>query len=832
MRKSPVCWVIFGILCLALHGFTVTFAQEDSGVQELFGSISATNPVVFYDVFGLKAGQTIYVYAESDQFDTYLVFCDINCVDQFATDDDSGGDFNSALQFAIPQDGDYSIAIKDCCDQSLSGNFRLLIGLNSPDVLTGAVQPTGAEIAVPYIPFGDQGVGETTAGVQEFRGAISSSEPIVYYDMVGLQAGQTLYFYVESSDFDTFLTLCDITCETSFAEDDDGGGDFNSALQFTLQESGDYSIAISDCCDRTESGSFRLLIGVNAPDVLTGIAQPTGAELAVLYVPDTTPRAVTEQSGVQELTGSISPETPVSYFDIFGLQAGQTIYAYAESADFDAYLAFCDIDCEQTYIEDDDGGGGFNSALQFTITQSGDYSIAVLDCCSEDVSGEFRLLLSLDNPDVLTGIAQPTGVEIAVVYNPDPAIVGGYDHVETTNCSSLQDRPHLSGQELTRETQNFIIHYTDQGVDRATEPFIDALQKAIEEVLMIQTVNLGWPLPPSDCGEGGDTRFDVYVEETLADNTLGYARPGGIVVDNPNSDLIETWASYSFLVVDNDFSGTGAPIGVMRATVAHEFHHTIQFGYDINDALNWYYEATAAWMETQTFPEDEDATPYVPDLYQTTDLCIGHTPEKYETRLYAEWLLIDSLAQDYGPRAVERLWEHIAEVEGMPALYDTLEELGVTPQEFMIRFAVRNLLLDFALSYKFEDRVRIEADINRFGEIVPRQSGVEQLGVDYLLIRKLQSYTFSINQPNLRLYVVGINQPTGQAQLFDLGQSGTVDTTVFTNAYVLIQNSDLSDDPDTCTVTDWILSVSDGSTTIPLAPTGQIFNVSRFIAAE
>jgi hypothetical protein len=84
----------------------------------------------------------------------------------------------------------------------------------------------------------------------------------------------------------------------------------------------------------------------------------------------------------------------------------------------------------------------------------------------------------------------------------------------------------------------------------------------------------------------------------------------------------------------------------------------------------------------------------------------------------------------------------------------------------------------------------------------------------------------------LRLYVVGINQPTGQAQLFDLGQSGTVDTTVFTNAYVLIQNSDLSDDPDTCTVTDWILSVSDGSTTIPLAPTGQIFNVSRFIAAE
>src|SRR5690606_27813123 len=143
-----------------------------------------------------------------------------------------------------------------------------------------------------------------------------------------------------------------------------------------------------------------------------------------------------------------------------------------------------------------------------------------------------------------------------------------------------------------------------------------------------------------------------------------------------------TWAAYAYLVVDNDMRGAGDPGHLLRATAAHEFHHAIQFGYDINDALNWYYEATSSWLETVTFPNQQDATPYVGDLYSTLSYCIG-TNSANDLRIYGEWLLIDNIARDYGNDAVVRLWEHIADVEGMEALYNFLSEVGTTPQDFM-----------------------------------------------------------------------------------------------------------------------------------------------------
>ena len=833
MKRYRLFALTLILILTMLTVVTITFAQESPPVQEILDSVGGESITVYYDLFGLKAGQTIYVYAESTEFDTYLIFCDIDCVEQFAADDDSGGDFNSALQYTVVQDGDYSIAIRDCCNQSGSGQFRMLVGINAPDVLTGVAQSTGAQIAVPFeSPGGAPPPAQAAAGIQEIRGQIGPDSSILYFDLFGAAAGQTIYIYAESSEFDTYLIFCDIDCADQFAVDDDSGGNLNSALQFTIPADGDYSIAIRDCCDETAAGQFRMLVGIGTPEVLTGNVASTGAEIVVPYTPPAGTQPTTDAiSGVQELRGSVSSETPITYFDLFGLRAGQTVYLFAESSEFDTFLVFCDIDCQETFAEDDDSGGGLNSALQYTAQRDGDYSIAVLDCCDESVSGAFRLLVSLEDSSVLSGTATPTGAQIAVVYDPDPLAVGGYERVEATDCSFLEERPVLSGPALTRETPNFIIHYTEQGADRADPSFIEAVEKAFEDVLTIQTQTLGWPLPPPDCGEGGDARFDVYIQDTLADNTLGYAQPEGIVVDNPSSSHVEAWAAYSYMVVDNDFAGTGAPIGVMRATTAHEFHHTIQFGYDINDALSWYYEATSTWMETVTFPEDQDATGYVVDLFETPDLCIGHTPPAYDTRLYAEWLLIDSIARDFGTEAIGRLWEYIADVEGMAALYGLLEELGTTPQEASLRFAVRNLLLDYELSDQFGGEVRVEANVNRIGEVVPRQSGVEPLGVDYLLITKRQPYTFAIDQPNLHLYVIGIDQRTNQANVFDLGQGGTVDTTPFTNAYVIIQNTDTHDDPEACTNADWRLTVTDGAGAPQVGSMGEVFDASRFVPA-
>ena len=58
----------------------------------------------------------------------------------------------------------------------------------------------------------------------------------------------------------------------------------------------------------------------------------------------------------------------------------------------------------------------------------------------------------------------------------------------------------------------------------------------------------------------------------------------------------------SYLVIDNDYAGfSGAPVELMRATVAHEYNHILQFAYDTFEQV-WMFESTATWMEEQVYP--------------------------------------------------------------------------------------------------------------------------------------------------------------------------------------------------------------------------------------
>ena len=542
-------------------------------------------------------------------------------------------------------------------------------------------------------------------------------------------------------------------------------------------------------------------------------------------------RPAAAQARVQELTGTIDDANDLIFYDLYDLPAGHTLYVYAAatSGNLDTYLMLGDIDFQDIYQEDDDGGGGTNSALEYLITEGGDYTLAITRY-DETTAGDFRLLIGLDAPEVMTGRAAPTGHELAVYYGALP--LGAY---EVTDCSRLAERPVLSGPEQRLETDYFVLHYTVEGRDAATPDFAREVSRMLDRIWKREVLELGWPPPPTDCGEGGDTRYDIYLMDILDEGMLGYSTPESVLGDNPLSHLPEEWAAYSYLVIDNDFSGYRDPFAIMLTTAVHEFNHSIQFGYDIADAGGeWYYEATAVWMETQAFPEVEDATPYVPDLFAYPDLCIGSTPDDpaHDARIYAEWLLIDSLAQDYGPGVVRRLWELIAIYEGMDSFYQLLDELGTTPQAVMQRLAVRNLLLDYDLAASFPGRVRVESVVNGFGQFGPSRSGVQELGVDYVLVTKPLVYTFAVEPPTLTLTLVGVDLAASAAYVFDLGGRGTVDTTPFDFTYLIILNTGVHRDTGSCTMTDWALTVSDGSAESPSQPEGKIWDAAHFVPAS
>ncbi len=685
--------------------------------------------------------------------------------------------------------------------------------------------------------------------VQVIDGAVSPDQPIALYT-VTLSAADTLYAYAGSTEFDPFLAICaDDQCSSVLAQNDDidlAGGNFNSALEFAPGQDTTVYVGVRDCCNAAAAGAFQLALGLNAPEALSGTAAAAGAPFAVPFgqVAPPPPGQEGQPAGqvglppnpVQEFTFNVNTDTPRRYYDLFGLNAGDTIYIYVESASLDTYLVLCDINCEEIFAENDDidfGAGNTNSALEFTLQQGGDYSILVTDCCNEAPDGEFRIQIGINAPEVLTGTATPNTDRLAELWRPTPVVVQDLERPEPVNCDNAmpQERPMLSGPVQNLETSNFLLHYTTEGEDAVRPEFAQQVQATLEDMTAIQVAQ-GWPLPPSDCGEGGDTRFDIYMEETIGETgAVGYASPGNIVTDNPNTpDFQETWAAYSYLVLDNDFSFSSDPSALMRATTAHEYHHTVQFGYDFNDAISWYYEATATWMEIQTYPEDEDATPYTPDILATMDWCIGSSPPE-RLRVYAEWTLIDSLAQDHGPESILRLWQLIADFEGMDSYYNLLSEVGSTPQAAQLNLAVRNLLRDFALGNEIQGTVRTEGNVNGLGQVVPRQDGVQELGVDYVYVAQPGNYTITADQPNLAVFVVGIDQPGGAVQVFDVSDGSAVDTTAFGRAYVLVLNTAQHDNPDACTFTDWSLTVADGAGAPAASPLPLQFNPANFVPA-
>jgi hypothetical protein len=118
-----------------------------------------------------------------------------------------------------------------------------------------------------------------------------------------------------------------------------------------------------------------------------------------------------------------------------------------------------------------------------------------------------------------------------------------------------------------------------------------------------ETETLGWREPPND----GDGRTDIYLKELGEHGLFGFAGA------DPGQS---TKAQHAYLVVDNDFDPAQydgvAALESLRVTLAHEYAHVLQYGYDVL-ADSWHFESSAVWMEQQVYPEITDWLRYVED---------------------------------------------------------------------------------------------------------------------------------------------------------------------------------------------------------------------------
>jgi subtilisin-like proprotein convertase family protein len=711
------------------------------------GSLDDVVNSEFYEL-DLDRGDTVTITTEatSGDLDTIIILRDPNGDTVAENDDIANGNLNSQVIYTASEGGTYEIEVTRY-DETSEGDYIITVEFSSE----GGGGGVDGQVSV-----------DDEQQIFAAEGTIDDGSESESWE-IDLQAGTIVVINANktSGNLDTYLTLIDPNGDIVAENDDRGDGTYNSEITYEVADSGTHVIVV-ERYDSSTDGDYELIVTTD-PN-----ATPDFSFVDV------------EGDVLAQFEDSIDSDGEVS-FDV-DLSAGQSIYASSEatSGDLDTVLTLISPSGETLAINDDRGDGTLNSALAYTVEETGTYTLEVTRYEGGDSEGDFVLVVQLVDASVAVDIADISDQAVS-----------------------------LSGPTEIIETDHFRIFYTQVGSDGATEDYARAFAETLEEMYDLQINRIGWYAPPA----GDDGLYDAYLADVIGTElgALAYARPVDFVGDNPNSPIREARSAEGILVVDNDYYIEGAdinPQALMRASTTHEFNHLVQFGYDADEDLFWLFEATAVWTETITVGDEQDATGYIDQNNEYPELCFA-TEEFDGSLAYGDWTLLETIADRHGEAAVLRMWENAIDFEGLDVMERTLEEYGDTLSDAVAYWRVANLAMDYELGALIPRPVWIEDTIDDFGDWTFRGDGIQELGANYFTIDLNGSITLQLNGSNdLQLWFVGIRGDDGEAYL--LGDGGTVDLGGYDSAFAMVVNSDVPQNLGGCDFVDYEIEVSEG----------------------
>ncbi len=203
--------------------------------------------------------------------------------------------------------------------------------------------------------------------------------------------------------------------------------------------------------------------------------------------------------------------------------------------------------------------------------------------------------------------------------------------------------------------------------DNSLEPTARVVQGAMADVYDKLVGLMGRaPLSDGELGEasGGDGRFDIYLLK-IGGSTYGSTPPN-------DPGLIESVFSDSrrrpHIVQDvqniaNDHGGLGTALyeRKIRANLAHEFMHAIQFAFDLSEGklvpdYRWLADATATWAEHFVFENDHMEHADAPAFLNRLDDPLETDPDT-NNRRYGAYLYFFHHVRFFGEDIVRFAWE-------------------------------------------------------------------------------------------------------------------------------------------------------------------------------
>ncbi len=279
--------------------------------------------------------------------------------------------------------------------------------------------------------------------------------------------------------------------------------------------------------------------------------------------------------------------------------------------------------------------------------------------------------------DPVTALAVATRVKAGKAKKGDPSLTlalrdlslvqGRLQGRASTEAARLTARPDLSGKRK-KCNDKLCLHWSSNSssANYATAAWAKKSFEQMKKVWKFETKKMDYRRPPKDFGEGGNRKFDVYLENLGSRGLYGYCSTERYA-DNTGRHAT------SYCVLDNNFSQaefpTNTPLGNLKVTAAHEFFHAVQFAYNFRQA-SWLMESTATWMEERYADRVNDNRNYLP----WSQLAVPTHPitKSKSPNHYGNWVYWEYFTQRKGNKTIKTLWKRAERKSGYKAMKQTL----------------------------------------------------------------------------------------------------------------------------------------------------------------
>ncbi len=258
--------------------------------------------------------------------------------------------------------------------------------------------------------------------------------------------------------------------------------------------------------------------------------------------------------------------------------------------------------------------------------------------------------------------------------------------------NQILSRPFLQ-KSIVSPLGFFRIHFDTTGRNKPSyfkdkDPEYNALKlaEAFDSSYNFEINILGYPPPPQDNMNGGDSKFDIYIEN----------KGGGDYALTTSDSVLGDNKYTSYIQIDNDFASNEGyytyGIEAAKATAAHEFHHSVQMGnYILNLEDRYYYELTSTAMEETVFDDVNDYYFSIPSFFNHTERSfVKHNG--YDLALWNIYLRqkFGGKAPNKGDEIIKRSWELMAKPNdnrAIVAIAKALNEFGYSLKDEFREFS-------------------------------------------------------------------------------------------------------------------------------------------------